>query len=92
MVRLRRSRHDRARRAARRAGPRSTTALGPHEPTRTAAWARVRDEVAAGHRAYVVCPLVEGSERVEARSATEEYERLADGVLAGLRSACCTAS
>ena len=27
----------------------------------------VRDEVAAGHRAYVVCPLVDGSERVQAR-------------------------
>ncbi len=50
-----------------------------------AAWARVRDEVAAGHRAFVVCPLVEGSERVEARSAVEEAERLAADELAGLR-------
>ncbi len=50
-----------------------------------AAWARVREEVAAGHRAFVVCPLVEGSERVEARSAVEEAERLAADELAGLR-------
>ncbi len=50
-----------------------------------AAWARVRDEVAAGHRAYVVCPLVDGSERVQAKSATEERARLESGVLAGLR-------
>ena len=50
-----------------------------------AAWDRVRSEVAAGHQAYVVCPLVEGSERVQARSATEEHERLAGGELAGLR-------
>ena len=50
-----------------------------------AAWARVRAEVAAGRRAFVVCPLVEGSERVQARSATEEHDRLASGVLAGLR-------
>ena len=50
-----------------------------------AAWARVRHEVAAGHRAFVVCPLVEGSERVEARSVTEEAERLATAELAGLR-------
>jgi ATP-dependent DNA helicase RecG len=50
-----------------------------------AAWARVRAEVAAGRQAYVVCPLVEGSERVQARSATEEYERLASEVLADLR-------
>jgi ATP-dependent DNA helicase RecG len=48
------------------------------------AWQRVRDEVAAGRRAYVVCPLVEGSERVEARSAVEERERLAREVLPGL--------
>ncbi len=50
-----------------------------------AAWDRVRTEVAAGHRAFVVCPLVEGSDRVEARSATEEAARLAGDELAGLR-------
>jgi ATP-dependent DNA helicase RecG len=50
----------------------------------TEAWQRVRDEVAAGHRAFVVCPLVEGSERVEAKSATAEFERLAAEVLPGL--------
>jgi len=51
----------------------------------TAAWARVREEAAAGHRSFVVCPLVEGSERVQARSATEERDRLAGGPLKGLR-------
>jgi ATP-dependent DNA helicase RecG len=50
-----------------------------------AAWRLVREEVTSGHRAYVVCPLVEGSERIRARSATEERERLASGVLSGLR-------
>jgi ATP-dependent DNA helicase RecG len=49
------------------------------------AWRRVRDEVAAGRRAYVVCPLVEGSDRVEATSAVEERDRLAGAELAGLR-------
>jgi ATP-dependent DNA helicase RecG len=49
------------------------------------AWARVRQEVADGGRAYVVCPLVEGSERVVAKSATQESERLAGSVLADLR-------
>lgn len=33
----------------------------------------------------MVCPLVEGSDRVEAASATAEAERLAAGELAGLR-------
>jgi ATP-dependent DNA helicase RecG len=32
-----------------------------------------------------VCPLIEESDRVEARSAQEEYERLRHGELAGLR-------
>jgi ATP-dependent DNA helicase RecG len=49
------------------------------------AWQKVRDEVAAGHQAYVVCPLVEESERIQAKSATQEFERLAAADLAGLR-------
>jgi ATP-dependent DNA helicase RecG len=49
------------------------------------AWQRVRDEVAAGHRAFVVCPLVSESEKVEAKSSTQEYERLSTEELAGLK-------
>jgi ATP-dependent DNA helicase RecG len=49
------------------------------------AWERVRTEVAGGHRAFVVCPLVEGSERVEAASVTEEAVRLQAEDLKGLR-------
>ena len=49
------------------------------------AWERVKEAVAAGRQAYVVCPLVEGSERVQATSATEEFERLRAEVLPGLR-------
>ncbi|HUR76743.1 MAG TPA: ATP-dependent DNA helicase RecG [Acidimicrobiales bacterium] len=51
------------------------------------AWATVRDEVAAGRQAYVVCPLIEGSEKIQAASATETYEDLAAGHLQGLRLA-----
>jgi len=47
-------------------------------------WQRVRDEAAQGRRAYVICPLVEDSERVEATSAVEERTRLALGELRGL--------
>jgi ATP-dependent DNA helicase RecG len=50
----------------------------------TACWQRVRDEVAAGRRAYVICPLVEDSERVEATSAVNERTRLATQELRGL--------
>ena len=46
--------------------------------------ALVRDEVAAGRQAFVVCPLVEESDKLEAASATAEYERLT-GVFPGLR-------
>jgi ATP-dependent DNA helicase RecG len=62
---------------------RTEWARGPVEEA--AAWTRVRAEVDAGRQAYVVCPLVDGSDKVEARSATEEYERLSLDVLAGLR-------
>ncbi len=48
-------------------------------------WALVRREVAAGHQAYVVCPLVEGSDSLVASSAVAEFERLGAGPLAGLR-------
>ena len=49
------------------------------------AYARVREEVAAGRQAYVVCPLVEGSERIEAKAATERADELRAGELEGLR-------
>ncbi len=51
------------------------------------AWAAVREEVAAGRQAYVVCPLIEGSEKIQAASAIETYEELAAGHLHGLRLA-----
>jgi ATP-dependent DNA helicase RecG len=60
-------------------------ARGPLEEA--AAWDRVRAEVAAGHQAYVVCPLIEESEKIQARSAVEEFERLSADVLPQLRLA-----
>jgi ATP-dependent DNA helicase RecG len=41
--------------------------------------------VAAGHQAYVICPLVEESEALEAKSAVAEYERLKADVFPDLR-------
>ena len=58
-------------------------ARGPLEEAE--AWERVKSEVAAGRQAYVVCPLVEESERVQAKSATDEFERLRTSVLPDLR-------
>jgi ATP-dependent DNA helicase RecG len=48
-------------------------------------WDHVRREVAAGRQAYVVCPLIEESEKLEVRSAEETYERLSATELQGLR-------
>jgi ATP-dependent DNA helicase RecG len=63
--------------------PVSTSWLrGPLEEEQ--AWARIREECARGHRAFVVCPLVEGSAKVEAASVVAEAGRLAAGELAGL--------
>jgi len=47
-------------------------------------WAKVRAEVEAGRQAYVVCPLIEESDKLEAASAEETWERLRSGELAGL--------
>jgi ATP-dependent DNA helicase RecG len=50
-----------------------------------AVWADVRAEVAEGRQAYVVCPLIDESEKLEVASAEETFERLAADELAGLR-------
>jgi ATP-dependent DNA helicase RecG len=65
--------------------PTTTELVGPTPLERVPVYDKLRDEVAAGHQAYVVCPLVEGSEKTQAKAATEEYERLAVEDLAGLR-------
>ncbi|MFN8039725.1 MAG: ATP-dependent DNA helicase RecG [Acidimicrobiales bacterium] len=52
-----------------------------------AAWDRVRAEVEAGRQAYVVCPLIEESDKLEVASAQETFDRLtgAGGELDGLK-------
>jgi ATP-dependent DNA helicase RecG len=52
-------------------------------------WARVRAEVAEGRQAYVVCPLIDESEKLEVASAEAVYAELTapDGELEGLRVA-----
>ncbi len=43
---------------------------------RARAYERIREELRAGRQAFVVCPLVEESDLLQARAATQEYERL----------------
>lgn len=47
-------------------------------------WKLLRDEVSKGRQAYVVCPLVDESEKLEVASAVAEYERLQSSELKGL--------
>jgi ATP-dependent DNA helicase RecG len=49
-----------------------------------AAWELIEKEVANGRQAFVVCPLVEDSDKIEAASATAEHQRLS-AILAGVR-------
>ena len=48
-------------------------------------WAKVREEVAAGRQAYVVCPLIGESDKLEVASAEETFARLEAAELSGLR-------
>ena len=53
------------------------------ERERERAYDRIREELRGGRQAFVVCPLVEESEALQARAATVEFERLRSGELAG---------
>ncbi len=52
------------------------------------AYARLRRHLDDGRQAYVVCPLVEGSETTIARAAEDEAERLRTHELRGYRVGC----
>ncbi|MDQ6906808.1 MAG: ATP-dependent DNA helicase RecG, partial [Chloroflexota bacterium] len=47
---------------------------------RERAYDAVRDAVAAGNQAFIICPLVEESETLEAKSAVAEHKRLQEVV------------
>ena len=53
-------------------------------PERQRAYELVRSQVRLGRQAFVICPLIEESEKVIARSATAEFERLHDEVFPDL--------
>ncbi len=63
--------------------PVATRIVAPVEQSK--AWEFVRSRLAAGEQAYVVYPLIDESDKVEARAATTEYQRLAQQVFSGYR-------
>ena len=54
-------------------------------PDRAKAYAAVRETVEAGHQAFVVCPLIEESESLQAEAAEKRFEELREGELSGVR-------
>ena len=57
--------------------------LGPER--RQAAYGFVRKQVQDGRQAFLIYPLIEESEVIEAKAATEEYQRLSQEVFPDLR-------
>jgi len=57
--------------------------LEPRERER--AYSFIRRQVEQGRQAFIICPLVEESEALEVKAATEEYERLRTEVFPDLR-------
>jgi ATP-dependent DNA helicase RecG len=65
--------------------PVKTTWLSPLE--RQDAYDFLRERIGEGRQAFVVCPLIEESEALAVRSATQEYEHLSREVYPDLRLA-----
>ncbi len=60
-----------------------TRVLFPRERGR--AYVFIQSQVEQGRQAFIIYPLVEASDSVEARAAVDEYDRLRKDVLPGLR-------
>jgi ATP-dependent DNA helicase RecG len=57
--------------------------LAPAERER--AYAFLRQQVESGRQAFIICPLIEESEKIEARAAVNEHTRLQEQVFPELR-------
>lgn len=57
--------------------------LLPRERER--AYSFLRSQIEKGHQAFIICPLVEESEKVEAKAAVEEHKRLQKAIFPHLK-------
>src|SRR5919106_3871620 len=57
------------------------------EERRAGAYEFIRERLREGRQAFVVCPLVEGSEKLESKAATDEAGRLRAGAFRGFEGA-----
>ena len=62
-----------------------TTSLATNEVAKNHAYELVRQQIAHGKQAFVVCPLIEPSDSIESASALEELKTLQQGELKNLR-------
>jgi ATP-dependent DNA helicase RecG len=62
--------------------PISTFWVGDSDDT---VWQHVRSEIAQGRQAYVVCPLIEESDKLDADSAETTKDRISKGELSGVK-------
>ena len=63
--------------------PIKTRWLKPNQ--RESAYTFLRRQVASRHQAFIICPLVEESDAIQARAAVAEFERLSRDVFSQLR-------
>lgn len=54
-------------------------------PEQARVWGFLREQIAAGRQAYIVCPRVEGQSEDDVASAEAVYRQLSQSVLSGLR-------